>query len=60
VQTDLVWDMDIEAVALMSNGDAVAAGTRRISEISPQGDLAAERPLPLDFGPVARIVLLDG
>lgn len=59
VRTDLVWDMQIEAVALMSNGNAIVAGTRRISEITPQGDLAAEIPLPTNFGSVARIILIN-
>lgn len=55
--TTLHWDMQIEAVALLANGDALAAGTGRISRITPAGDLTGERALPGDFAPVAQIVL---
>ena len=51
------WDMQIEAVALAANGDAVIAGSRRISEITPNGDLVAE--IYPSIRPFARIVLLD-
>ncbi|MCU1400070.1 MAG: hypothetical protein JWN62_3179 [Acidimicrobiales bacterium] len=54
------WDMQIEAVTLLPSGNAIAAGTRRISEITPDGQLAAELPLPGDFGPVARVVTVPG
>lgn len=56
---ELRWDMQVEAVALLANDDAIAAGTGRISQISPAGDLLAELPLPGGFGPVATIALLD-
>lgn len=52
------WDMQIEAVSLLPDGNALAAGTRRISEITPDGRLTAELPLPADFGKVARVVTL--
>jgi hypothetical protein len=51
--------MQIEAVALLSNGDAVAAGTRRISQITSTGTLVAEMALPPSFGTVWRIVPLN-
>ena len=59
VTSTLTWDMSIEAVALLSDGTALAAGTRRISAITPTGDLVGELPLPDGFGTVARIVLVD-
>ena len=59
VTSELSWDMTIEAVGLLPDGTALAAGTRRISAITPSGDLVGELPLPDDFGPVARIALLD-
>ena len=54
------WDMGIEAVALRTNGNAIAVGTGRVSEITPDGQLTAEVPLPTAIGPVARVVLLAG
>lgn len=59
VTSELTWDMTIEAVSLMPDGTALAAGTRRISAITPSGDLVGELPLPDGFGAVARIVVLD-
>lgn len=59
VTSTLTWDMSIEAVALLADGTALAAGTRRISAITPAGDLVGELPLPDGFGSVARIVLVD-
>ena len=56
--TTLHWDMRIEAVALLAGGDALAAGTGRISRISPAGELTGEDYLPGDFGPVAQIVIV--
>jgi hypothetical protein len=53
------WDMNIEAVALVATGDAIAAGTTRISEITPSGTLVAEMALPVGFGAVWRIVPLN-
>jgi hypothetical protein len=52
------WDMNIEGVALLANGDAIAAGTRRISQITADGQLAAEQPLPPNFGQVASILAI--
>ena len=51
------WDMSIEAVTLLPNGNAIAAGTRRVSDITPDGQLAAEIPLPDNFGPIASVVV---
>ena len=59
VQSVQQWDVQIEAVALLSNGDAVAAGTRRISQITSSGTLVAEMVLPPSFGTVWRIVPLS-
>ena len=59
VTSTQTWDMSIEAVSLLPDGTAVAAGTRRVSAITPNGDLVGEATLPDDFGPVARIVVLD-
>jgi hypothetical protein len=50
--------MDIEAVAVLPDGDAIAAGTRRISQITPDGQLAAEAPLPEGFGRVAAVIVI--
>ncbi len=50
------WDMQIEAVALSPNGNAVIAGTRRITEITPDGQLVAE--IYPSISPFARVVLL--
>ena len=60
VTSTLSWDMSIEAVALLPDGTALAAGTRRVSAITPTGDLVGESYLPEGFGTVARIVVLGG
>ena len=57
--TSLDWDMQIESVQLLDTGDALAAGSGRLSQISPSGELIAETYLPADLGPVSRIILLD-
>lgn len=54
----LDWDMDIESVAALDNGDVIAAGSRRLSQISSTGELMAEMPLPEGFGAVARMLVL--
>ena len=58
IRAERHWDMQIEAVALTANGNAIAAGTGRVSEITPDGQLAAELPLPANFGRVSRVVFL--
>ena len=58
VRAVLHWDMQIEAVALLPNGTAIAAGTGRVSVITPDGQLAAEIPLPGNVGPIARVVVV--
>lgn len=58
--TSLDWDMQIESVQLLRNGDALAVGSGRVSQINPIGELIAEVPLPAAIGHVARIVMLDG
>jgi hypothetical protein len=52
------WDMSVEAVAVVDGGDALAAGSGRISRISATGELVAETTLPSGFGSVATITVL--
>lgn len=54
----LDWDMQIESVTVLANGDVVAAGSRRLSQISPAGELVAEMPLPDGFGAITRMLIL--
>lgn len=53
------WDMDIEAVAMLDNGDVLAVGTGRISQITSAGALIAELPLPAGLGTVDHLVVLN-
>jgi hypothetical protein len=58
VHSEQQWGTQIEAVSLMPNGDAIATGAGRISEVTSTGALVAEMALPPSFGTVWRIVPL--
>lgn len=56
VRDTFVWDMSIEAVAVTDNGDVIIAGDARMTRISADHRLVAERPLPAGLAEVTGIV----
>jgi hypothetical protein len=45
VTDSFTWDMDIEALTVLSDGSIVIVGTRRMTMVSPDDQLMAERPI---------------
>ena len=56
VRDTFVWDMGIEAVAVTDNSDVIIAGDARMTRISADHRLVAERPLPAGLAEVTGIV----
>lgn len=56
---DVEWDMEIDAVAMLATGDALAVGSGRVSQIAPEGVLIAELPLPSGLGTVDHLLVLN-
>ena len=49
-------DIDIEAVALLADGEAVAAGAGRVAQISAAGQVGGTAQLPADLGAISRVL----
>ena len=45
VTDSFTWDMDVEALTVLSDGSIVIVGTRRMTLVSPDDQLMAERPI---------------
>jgi len=50
---------DIESVALRDDDTVLAAGDGVVVHVTPTGDRLALAELPVGFGPVASMILLD-
>jgi hypothetical protein len=50
-----IWDMDVEALTILDDGSLVIVGTRRMTMVSPDHELAAERA---DLGDIAEVTHL--
>jgi hypothetical protein len=59
VRDSFTWDMDVEAMTLLDDGSAVIVGTGRMTLISPDNTLLAERTLPTEVGEVTRVAVID-
>jgi hypothetical protein len=59
VRDAFTWDMDIEAVTLLDDGSALIVGSGRMSLVSPDKQLLAERALPDNAGEITRVTVLD-
>ena len=49
-------DIDIEAVALLADGDALAVGGGRVARIAAAGQVGDTAQLPADLGPISRVL----
>jgi DNA-binding beta-propeller fold protein YncE len=59
VRDQFTWDMDVEALTLLDDGSIVIVGTRRITMVSPDHQLVAERILPMDLAEITRLAVVD-
>ena len=59
VRDAFTWDMDVEAVTLLDDGSAVIVGTGRMTLVSPDDKLVAERVLPASASEITRVAVLD-
>src|SRR4029077_7396847 len=58
VRDSFTWDMDVEAVTLLDDGSALLVGTGRMTLVSPDNKLVAERVLPTNVGEITRVAVL--
>jgi len=58
VRDSFTWDMDVEAVTLLDDGSALLVGTGRMTLVSPDNKLVAERAIPTNVGEITRVAVL--
>ena len=58
VRDAFTWDMDVEALTVLDNGSIVIVGTGRMTLVSPDDQILAERILPSAEGEVTRVVVV--
>jgi hypothetical protein len=59
VDDSFVWDMNVEALTVLDDGSVVIVGTGRMTLVSPDNKLLAERPLPINAGEITRVAVVD-
>ena len=59
VRDSFAWDMSVEALTVLDDGSIVMVGTGRMTMVSPDGQLLAERPLPSGIAEVIRVAVVD-
>jgi hypothetical protein len=55
VRDSFEWDMDVEALTALDDGSIVMVGTGRITMVSPDDQIMAERVLPTGMNDVTRV-----
>ncbi len=58
VRDSFTWDMDVEALTVLDDDSIVIVGTGRMTLVSPDDQLLAERALPTT-GEITRVAALD-
>ena len=58
VRDSFTWDMDVEALTVLDDDSIVIVGTGRMSLISPDNTLLAERALPVNTGEITRVAVI--
>ncbi|MEO8266251.1 MAG: hypothetical protein ABI706_12180 [Ilumatobacteraceae bacterium] len=58
VRDSFAWDMDVEALTVLDDGNILIVGTGRMSLISPDNTLLAERALPANTGEITRVAVV--
>ena len=60
VRDSFTWDMAVEALTVLDDGSIVIVGTGRMTMVSPDNQLLAERPLPSGItGEITRVAVVD-
>jgi hypothetical protein len=59
VKDSFTWDMSVEAVTVLGDGSLIIVGTGRMTMVSADDQILAERVLPGDFGEVTRVAVVD-
>jgi hypothetical protein len=55
VTDSFAWDMDVEALTVLDDDSVVIVGTGRMTLVSPDNQILAERPVPGDLGEFTRV-----
>ena len=55
VRDSFIWDMDVEALTALDDGSIVIVGTGRMTMVSPDDQIMAERILPAGMNEVTRV-----
>ena len=58
VKDSFTWDMDVEALTVLEDGSLVIVGTGRMTLVSPDDQIVAERPVPGDLGEFTRVAAI--
>ncbi len=59
VRDAFTWDMSVEALTVLDDGSIVIVGTGRMTLVSPNDTIRAERILPDHPGDVTRVAVVD-
>ena len=59
VRDSFTWDMDVEALTALDDGSIVMVGTGRMTMVSPDDRIMAERVLPEGMNDVTRVAAVD-
>jgi hypothetical protein len=59
VRDSFTWDMDVEALTVLDDGSLIIVGTGRMTMVSPDDRLIAERILPGDFAEITRVSVIS-
>jgi hypothetical protein len=58
VRDSFIWDMSVEALTVLDDGSIVIVGTGRMTMVSPDDQIMAERILPKDTTEVTRVAVV--
>ena len=58
VNDAFTWDMDVEALTVLDDGSLIIAGTGRMTMVSPDDQIMAERILPTGAGEITRVAVV--
>lgn len=59
VRDSFTWDMGVEALTVLPDGSIVIVGTGRMTLVSPDDQILAERTVPGDLGEFTRVAAVD-
>jgi hypothetical protein len=58
IRDAFTWDMSVEALTVLANGSLIIVGTGRMTMVSPDDQIMAERTLPAGTGEVTRVAVV--